>query len=281
MIKQLKIIASEEKEKRRIILNAKNRAKYQENKEEEKERVRLYRLNNKEKIKAYRKKYNKENSEKHKKYLREYHKKINEKLSPEEKKEIALARKESDRIYRIENKDKIKKYLKRNAKRIAALKVVYGKKRRADPAAKERESIQKKIYFQKNKNILQKKRVEKYRNDPYFHLVQNMRRRLSSLIRAGKMTKITESKAEYCKTTLGIEPIKLIKYIEKQFYPHPKTGEVMSWKNHSFKGWHIDHIKPIAAFELTKLAEQKKCFHYTNLQPLWAEENLSKSDKYL
>lgn len=45
--------------------------------------------------------------------------------------------------------------------------------------------------------------------------------------------------------------------------------------------WHIDHIKPISKFDLNDENEQKKCFHYTNLQPLWASENIKKSDKYV
>jgi hypothetical protein len=51
----------------------------------------------------------------------------------------------------------------------------------------------------------------------------------------------------------------------------------MSWENHG--EWHIDHIRPCAAFDLTLAAEQKVCFHYSNLQPLWAEENMKKSAK--
>jgi hypothetical protein len=53
----------------------------------------------------------------------------------------------------------------------------------------------------------------------------------------------------------------------------------MNWDNWGHNGWHIDHIIPIASFDLTQKSEQEKCFHYTNLQPLWAEENLSKQDK--
>lgn len=53
----------------------------------------------------------------------------------------------------------------------------------------------------------------------------------------------------------------------------------MTWQNHSRSGWHIDHIIPCASFNLSDPDEQKKCFHYTNLQPLWAEENLRKSNK--
>jgi len=51
----------------------------------------------------------------------------------------------------------------------------------------------------------------------------------------------------------------------------------MSWNNHG--EWHIDHIKPCTSFDLSKLSEQKKCFHYKNLQPLWAKDNLSKGAK--
>lgn len=61
-------------------------------------------------------------------------------------------------------------------------------------------------------------------------------------------------------------------HLENQF----KEG--MTWDNHG--DWHIDHIKPCCSFDLTKEEEQKKCFHFTNLQPLWAKDNLSKGGKY-
>ena len=54
----------------------------------------------------------------------------------------------------------------------------------------------------------------------------------------------------------------------------------MSWENYSYRGWHIDHKRPCASFDLTDPAQQKACFHYTNLQPLWAKDNLSKGAKY-
>jgi hypothetical protein len=59
----------------------------------------------------------------------------------------------------------------------------------------------------------------------------------------------------------------------------------MNYKEHNEKtkairnGWHIDHIKPCSSFDLTKEEEQRKCFHYTNLQPLWATDNRKKADK--
>ena len=53
--------------------------------------------------------------------------------------------------------------------------------------------------------------------------------------------------------------------------------EGMSWENYG--EWHIDHIKPCASFDLSILEEQQKCFHYSNLKPLWALDNLKKGAK--
>ena len=61
-------------------------------------------------------------------------------------------------------------------------------------------------------------------------------------------------------------------------YLAAKFQEGMSWDNHG--EWHIDHIKPCCKFNLLDDEEQRKCFHYTNLQPLWSKDNLSKGGKY-
>lgn len=44
----------------------------------------------------------------------------------------------------------------------------------------------------------------------------------------------------------------------------------MTWENHKHCGWHLDHIIPCSSFDLSDPEQQNKCFHYTNLQPLWA-----------
>jgi hypothetical protein len=74
---------------------------------------------------------------------------------------------------------------------------------------------------------------------------------------------------------IGCNINELKSHLEKQFKPG------MSWDNWGIHGWHIDHIIPCKSFDLTKPEEQKKCFHYTNMQPLWAKENLSKGFKII
>lgn len=54
----------------------------------------------------------------------------------------------------------------------------------------------------------------------------------------------------------------------------------MTWENWSLNGWHIDHIRPVSSFDLSDHAQVKECFHYSNLQPLWAIDNLKKSDSW-
>ena len=71
----------------------------------------------------------------------------------------------------------------------------------------------------------------------------------------------------------SIEELKL--HLESKFQPG------MSWDNWDRYGWHIDHIKPLASFDLTDRNQLLEACHYTNLQPLWAKDNIIKSDKLI
>lgn len=62
----------------------------------------------------------------------------------------------------------------------------------------------------------------------------------------------------------------LREWLASQFQPG------MSWSNHGKRGWPIDHVKPCATFDLSDPKQQHECFHYSNLQPLWWRDNLSK-----
>lgn len=66
---------------------------------------------------------------------------------------------------------------------------------------------------------------------------------------------------------------------KKEYYIESKFEEGMNWNNWSHKGWHIDHIKPLSSFDLSKREEFLKACNYTNLQPLWAVDNFKKSNK--
>jgi hypothetical protein len=52
--------------------------------------------------------------------------------------------------------------------------------------------------------------------------------------------------------------------------------EGMTWENYNHKTWHVDHIRPCNTFDLSDPEQQKICFHYTNLRPLWAKDNWSR-----
>ena len=129
-----------------------------------------------------------------------------------------------------------------------------------------------KIRYENKKEEINKKQVEynkkRYNSDSYFRAVFCMRTRISKLLRQKNADKNNKFY-----NYLGCNKSEFIEYFQSKF----KEG--MKWENHG--EWHIDHIKPCALFNLLDEEEQKKCFHYTNLQPLWAFENLSKGCKYI
>jgi len=104
-----------------------------------------------------------------------------------------------------------------------------------------------------------------YRTEPHFKLSLRLRNRLNEVLRRQDTKK---NKSVFA--LIGCTPEFLIQHLERQFKPG------MTWANWSIDGWHIDHIKPCASFNFKDPAQQRKCFHYTNLQPLWALDNLSK-----
>lgn len=112
------------------------------------------------------------------------------------------------------------------------------------------------------------RRNEVIKKDPIRKLIARCR------IRTNLALKDKSLKA--CKTMdlLGCSREFLKAHLESQFKPG------MSWENHNRSGWHIDHIKPCSKFDFSDPAQQKECFHYTNLQPLWAKENISKGNRF-
>jgi len=98
-----------------------------------------------------------------------------------------------------------------------------------------------------------------------------MRARIRNLLKkaeANKYYSLTE--------VLGCDVETFRAHLESQF------TDGMNWLNYGqgYDKWNIDHIKPCIAFDLIDPEEQKKCFHYTNLQPLWQTDNFSKNSFY-
>tara|TARA_R110000765_G_C18808726_1_gene594427 strand:- start:195 stop:836 length:642 start_codon:yes stop_codon:yes gene_type:complete len=117
-----------------------------------------------------------------------------------------------------------------------------------------------------NREKLNEYRREKIKNDPSFKVACNLRKRLNSAV-----SDQTTSKKKSTMALLGCELTLFLDHIEKLF-----THD-MTWGNYG--EWHLDHITPCASFDLTKQKAQEECFHYTNLQPLWAIDNLIKGDR--
>lgn len=111
---------------------------------------------------------------------------------------------------------------------------------------------------------------EKYATDPHYRLDVLLRARLKAAV-GGHAYK----KAESAKKLIGCSVSELKLHLESLFQ------EGMTWENHGLHGWHIDHSRPLSTFDLSSLEEQKKAFHYSNLHPLWAFDNLSKGNKIL
>jgi hypothetical protein len=177
------------------------------------------------------------------------------------------------KLYRKKNKKKIKAYRKTNENKIKAYREANKDKIKTwYKSNQEQLKLKQKIYQKINKNKINswlKIYIKnKKQTDVQFKLKSTLRSRLNAAIK-------NNQKIGSAVKDLGcsIEELKI--YLESKFQ------EGMSWDNWSLKGWHIDHIKPLASFDLTDRNQLIQAYHYTNLQPLWAKDNMAKSDKII
>jgi hypothetical protein len=160
-------------------------------------------------------------------------------------------KKNSDLKYRLNNPDNRKKsdklYREKNLETIKLRKKVW---RTNNPEYQTQ-------YEKKRKSI-----------DFLFKLNKSVRGRIYKFL---KLNNIIKTNRTF--DIVGCSPEFLKEHIENQFI------EEMSWDNYGFYGWHIDHIIPLSSAKTEE--EVYRLCHYTNLQPLWAKDNLSKGDKIL
>ena len=224
---------------------------YQANKERVNERNKKYYEVNKERINEQKKQYRKENKE----YIKEWQKEwrqANKEYIKEYKKEYREVNKEYIKEWQKEYRKENKERLKEKAKEWYQVK---GKK-------------VKRQYLEANKERLKEKAKEwkkqRKATDPLFKMKINLRSRTSAAFKNKGYSKNTKTQE-----ILGVDWEVAKQHIERQF------TKGMNWDNYG--EWHIDHIIPLAS--ANNEVELKKLCHYSNLQPLWAEDNLEKKDK--
>ena len=107
---------------------------------------------------------------------------------------------------------------------------------------------------------------ERRQVDSAFHILCNLRGRTRAAVRSQTAKKYASTKA-----LLGCTLAEFKAHIQAQF----TAG--MTWENYG--RWHIDHIRPCSSFDLLDPDQQRACFHWSNLQPLWAAHNRAKGNR--
>jgi hypothetical protein len=217
---------------------------------------REYYWNNREKCKFQ----NKKSREKHLKEIKEK-RKLQRKIN-------SAKIKEQKRLSYLRNKDKIKQKAKFDYYKNKEKKINYQKEYYYSNIEKIKNYS--KNYRKNNRTIFNKNNLKRYNSDLQFKITCNIRNRIRLAIKNQNCKNLRKTN-----NLLGcsIEELKI--HLESQF------KDSMTWDNWKLDGWHIDHIKPCSSFDLTDPNQQKECFNYKNLQPLWWYENLSKGSKII
>lgn len=176
-----------------------------------------------------------------------------------------------NKVYQDNNKEKVreksKKYEQKNKEKIAEQRKIwklnnpdYYKKHGREYRKKNREKIlEYNREYQKNK----------YHNDIDYKLRILIGGRIRRILTQKKIIKDSSTMQ-----LLGCSLDFFKNYIENKFI------DGMTWDELKDGRIHLDHVRPCSSFNLSKKDDLKACFHYTNLQPLWAEDNLKKGSKY-
>lgn len=228
---------------------------------------RIWRSNNKEKVAEYKLKYREDNREKIAEYKRIYNKANADKIAKQK------------REYNKKNKDKIAKnkaeyYLSNHERFLEKSREYCAENREANTkrarewrkSNPERDAENHRRWREENREYLADYRKARWKENAQYRLSCLLRTRLNKFVSGG-------IKSGSAVSDLGCSVHELKDHLESQF----KEG--MTWDNLGVGGWHIDHIVPLSSFDLTDREQLLEACHYTNLQPLWAEENLRKGNK--
>jgi len=185
----------------------------------------------------------------------EYKKKNGKKFGPYSYKICVLCKREHS-----------KKYAKKNPEKIKELHRKYLEK----PENKAKARIRKLKFIENNREHIRKYlnnwEKNKRKIDPTYGLIKNLRSRLWTVLKKHK-----KSNSTLKLTGCTLEQLK--KHLENKF------EDGMNWDNYGV--WHVDHIIACANFDFSDPKQQEICFHYTNLQPMWGEENAKKGSRLI
>jgi hypothetical protein len=207
-------------------------------------RAKTWREANPERAKAYRKAWRKANPERTKAYRKALYIKNREEEKEDARRYAAQAYAKNPSKFRL----RVKKWAAQNPDKVSGHQTRWRKR-----------------YPQKSRDYNRKR----YYNDPVYRFGELTKTKIRNALK-----RASANKAAKTIELVGCSTKDLMSHIKSMWKPG------MSWENYGIKGWHIDHIRPCAAFDLTDPEQQKQCFHWTNLQPLWAQENWAKGDRY-
>jgi len=235
-----------------------------------KEASKRWKKENPDKVKAYdrspkKKEYFEKNKEHIKEYKKKYYQENKDKISIKKKKEYRL---EHPLEHTVDFPDGMKLCCKCNELKPSTIEFFYKLKSSKDGFNHECIECKNKYYQNNSERIIErvkKNHFKRLEEDLGYKLLQRCRTRIYNALKGRTKSKKTID-------LIGCQVEELIERLENKFQ------EGMTWENYG--EWHLDHIKPCAMFDFKDEKQQQECFHYTNLQPLWAEENQRKSASY-
>lgn len=201
---------------------------------------------------------------------------LNKKNVERQRKNIDQSRARKLRYSQTEKaKQKQKEYRAKNRKKVILTEEqkiryrVHKKKYRDN----NREKLNEKNRLRTPKLVTKEKRKE-YKSREYAKIMADPLKKLNYLMRNRLRDTVIKGRKFRTKDYILFTSAELKAHLEKLWLPG------MSWSNYSRTGWHIDHIRPCASFDMSNPEDIKQCWKLSNLQPLWAKDNLKKGDSW-
>ena len=176
-------------------------------------------------------------------------------------------RREKDARYREDNRDKLRVVSTEYNKKCRDYRIQKRRERLLDPTEREKEREEHRKWRQDHREEYNQYFKDHYEKYPIKKIIRNIRHGIPRILRG-------KSKASKTMELIGCSKEFLMQHLESQF------TEGMNWSNYGIRGWWVDHIIPCAAFDHNDPEQQKACHHWSNLQPMWYQENISKNSNY-